>query len=418
MSQLSNQNLQNPTIALVEWNWLGHHPGYAVQFALAASKAGLNVAPFCCNPADFEQRLQDLAPADDSLKGCIYKASQIHWAYPQSGIPPRLRPIHQAIHHFGFLGKQLRRWSRKQKVMIDKVFFCSIYDREFQYFRFAEPFFRFPWSGLYFNSAFFRIPAEFRGDRYACPEKIFTLSSCSGVAVLDPSAIQPMQTILGTDTKKVVLFPDFTDFKPSPMMQGNEPDARLAAKIREFAKGRKIISLVGYLQRSKGIQDFTAAAQDPELRDAFFFLGGEINWRGISDNERFRLIQRWEQCDNFYAHLHRLSTEATLNAVIAESDVIYAAYVDFPNSSNVITKAALMHKPLLVNDGYLMAENVRKYGLGEVALSGNVEDQCNKLKLMLSPGYREILEAKARWMEYTERNSADLLPTVMRDLLL
>ena len=56
----------NTTIALVEWYWMGHHPSYAVHLALAISKAGMDVVPFCANPADFQRRLN--SSTDQSLK--------------------------------------------------------------------------------------------------------------------------------------------------------------------------------------------------------------------------------------------------------------------------------------------------------------------------------------------------------------
>ena len=38
--------------------------------------------------------------------------------------------------------------------------------------------------------------------------------------------------------------------------------------------------------------------------------------------------------------------------------------MNFPHSSNIMTKAAAFNKPILVNDGYLMSERVKTYGIG------------------------------------------------------
>jgi len=114
----------NKTIALVEWNWMGHHPSYAVQLALAISSAGMDVVPFCANPADFQNRLN--SSTEQSLKhsGKIHPANQIQRAGSRVKWPRRVIPIGQAINHFGILSKQLRRWNNRNSKRIDQVFFC------------------------------------------------------------------------------------------------------------------------------------------------------------------------------------------------------------------------------------------------------------------------------------------------------
>ena len=112
----------NTTAALVEWYWMGHHPSYAVHLAIAISKAGIDVVPFCANPADFQRRLN--SSTDQSLKhsGNIHQAIQIQRAGSRIKWPRRLLPIGQAINHFGILGKQLRRWSQSNSRAINQVF--------------------------------------------------------------------------------------------------------------------------------------------------------------------------------------------------------------------------------------------------------------------------------------------------------
>ena len=53
------------TIALIDWNWMGHHPTYFTHFAVAMAEAGVDVAPFCADPSDFLARLgkASLSPA-------------------------------------------------------------------------------------------------------------------------------------------------------------------------------------------------------------------------------------------------------------------------------------------------------------------------------------------------------------------
>lgn len=416
-SVMTNKAAQhNTTVALVEWHWMGHHPSYAVHLALAISNAGMDVVPFCANPADFQRRLN--SSTDQSLKhsGKIHQAIQIQRAGSRIKWPRRLLPIGQAINHFGILGKQLRRWSQSNSRAIDQVFFCCIYDIDFEFFRYADPFFRFPWAGLYFNSRFFRLPGTRipYQARISCPEKFFSLPSCTGVAVVDPQAVQAMQERIGAN-KRVILFPDFTDVSLD-CATASTPSS-LASKIRSFANGKPIISLVGHLQRTKGLLSFTRAACDSSMQDITFFLGGEINWQEISEPDKQWLLQKWEEKPNIFTHFQRLSSEVVLNQVIVESDIIYTAYRDFPNSSNILTKAALLQRPVVVSEGHLMAELVRDYQLGEVVRDDDLANICQTLRTMLQPGYFNQLSQRARWQDYADLQSADRLPQAFQQLL-
>ena len=404
-------------VALVEWHWMGHHPTYAVHLALAISNAGMDVVPFCANPADFQKRLNSSESQRLKDAGTIHPANQIHRAGSRVKWPRCVIPIGQAINHFGILGKQLRCWSKRNRKRIDQVFFCYVYDMDFEYFRYAAPLFRFPWAGLYLESRFFRLPGTAipYQARISCPEKYFALPSCTGVAVMDPRAVQAMKERIGTQ-KRVVLFPDFTDLSLDcpTSTRGN---FSLASKIRRFAEGKPIISLVGHLQRTKGLLSFTRAACESSLQNITFFLGGEINWQEISEADKRWLLRTWEDNPNIYSHLQRLSSESVLNQVIAESDIIYAAYNDFPKSSNILTKAALLKRPVVVSEGHLMAELVRDYQLGEVVREDDLTHICQTLHTMLEPGYLDQLSHRARWLDYADLQSANRLPQAFQQLL-
>jgi hypothetical protein len=224
-----------------------------------------------------------------------------------------------------------------------------------------------------------------------------------------------MKERIGTQ-KRVILFPDFTDLSLGCETSPSQ-NFSLASKIRRFSNGKPIISLVGHLQRTKGLLSFTRAACESSLQDITFFLGGEINWQEISEADKQWLLQTWEANPNIYSHFQRLSSESVLNQVIAESDIIYAAYNDFPKSSNILTKAALLKRPVVVSEGHLMAELVRDYQLGEVVRDDDLTNICQTLHTMLEPGYLDQLSQRARWQDYADLQSADRLPQAFQQLL-
>ena len=390
---------------------MGHHPTYFTHFAAAMAETGAEVVPFCADPADFLKRLGN-ASLPSAVRERIAPPVRISGPATSRFRPTRWRGQYEAWRFFGGLGKQLRTWEYENSRKIDLVFFACIYDWQFANFHSVERFFGYSWSGLYLHARFFRMPGSPIPFPHVlpCPEKIFALKGVRSVAVLDEAAAAPLSVLAGK--KPVVCFPDISETLLPEPAQG----AGLAGKIKAFAQGRPVVSLTGHLQLTKGLEEFTASAESPAMKDVFFFLGGSVSWWGVGDNTRTRLEKSWEESGNIYVHPQALS-EATMNAVIAASDVVFAAYRNFPNSSNVLTKAAIFERPVLVADGYLMAERVREFQLGEVVPEGDVKAIVQTLERMLAPGYYGELRQRARWADYREAHSTARLKKAMADLL-
>ena len=412
-SSTDNKNMQ--AIALVDWRWLGHHPNYFVNYAVAIAKAGYRVLPLCNNPADFSSRLSALLSSNSGRRLETLIDDPIYLTHPKPSKirPARYRGWHNAWRRFTGLGKQLRHLEKTKEIKIGIVFFACIYDHDFEHFRKVEKGFGFPWSGLYLHARSFRMPGSpmpYTGV-VPCPEKIFSSELMRSAAVLDEGALAPMGDIAGG--KPIVLMPDFTD---EDLPADGDDGAGLANKIMSFAQGRPVVCLLGHLQRTKGLSEFTMAAQNEHMNGVVFFLGGELNWTEIDSDEIKKLKRAWANSDNIITHFTDLA-DAQINAVISISDVVYAAYKDFPNSSNILTKSAVFKKPVIVSDGYVMAERVREYGLGEVVTEGDAEGVAKTLKRMLAEKYSENLESRARWDEYHSVHAVERLPECFEQLL-
>ena len=390
---------------------MGHHPTYFMHFAAAMAEAGADVVPCCADPEDFLKRLgNESLPA--AVRERIAEPVRVASPVPSQFRPARWRGHYNALRFFGGLGKQLRAWERQHGRKVDLVFFACIYDRQFEHFRFAERWFGYPWSGLYLHARSFRMPGSpvpYLGG-LPCPEKIFSSPSLRAVAVLDEGAVKSLKKI--TDGKPAMVFPDVTveELPPGGL------EAGLAHKINAFAAGRPIVSLTGHLQWTKGLDVFTAAAGHPDMQDVCFFLGGEINWGEITAADKQRMQKAWEELPNVLCHCQHLP-EQTMNAVYAVSDSVVAAYRAFPNSSNALTKAAVFERPIVVSDGYLMAERVLHYQLGEVIPEGDAEALVAALRRILQPNYGAELRSRARWQEYREAHSVARLNEVVRELV-
>jgi hypothetical protein len=403
------------TVALVDWNWSGHHPANFTLYASALAQLGVRVLAFCAQPGELPGLLS-ASPIGQSEAALarIEPPESIEFPYTLRLPLGKLAPLLQATQVFGGLGNRLRAWERATGVKIDLVFFACIYDANFEQLRFAERFFRFPWSGLYLHARSFRMPGSPipNSGRMPCPEKIFTLSSLRSAAVLDEKAVTPLRELSGG--KPVVAFPDPTDLR---LPAKSDPAWGLAKKILEFARGRPVVSLVGHLQRSKGLEEFTRAAQDESLRGMVFSLAGEVSWREFNDASRQAILAAWEQLPNVFTHLQRITDERALNAAMASSNIIYAAYTDFPNSSGILTKAAVFERPVIVSDGYLMAERTRAYRLGEVVKERDMAAIRAALRRLGGLDAAAERIQGGRWKEYREAHSYERLVGAFAELL-
>lgn len=404
----------SPTVALVDWSWSGHHPTYFSFFASALSDLGVRVLPLCPEPERFAGPF-GTTPAGQSEEGRSRVEYPLVLTFPpQPQIrPARCRPVIQGVRHFARLGRQLRRWEREHGRRVDLVFFACIYDLHFQWFRLAAPFFRFSWSGLYLHARSFRMPGSvipYQGI-LPCPERIFRSPGVRSVALLDEGILGAMRALSG---RPAVAFPDLSDVRvPKP----GDPARGLADELLAFAAGRPIVCLTGHLQRTKGLLEFTRLAEDPELGDVVFFLGGAVNWMEISPETQRWMLDVWERQPNVFARTSQSLDELVLNGVMDASDVIFAAYTDFPNSSNILTKAAFLKRPVIVSDGFLMAERTREFQLGVVVPEGDVSAQKAGIRTLLSQKVREAASETPEREAYMARHSYPALVEAFAEIL-
>lgn len=396
----------NLTIALVDWNWMGHHPMYFRQFLSGFHAIGCNVVPVCPKIAidDVNLLCSDLSDGGSTIHAPLAARPP---RMRQSILPQFMRGPEQAITCYGRLGRQLRAWEKKSGIRIDLVFFPTIYDTQFRNFNLAERFFGFPWSGIYLLARAFRQPGTTLpySNEMPCPEQIFSCPGMNSVCLLDEGVTDEMQKL--APGKPVFAFPDITDVSVA------DHENSLADKLLCFANGRKIVVSLGHLQKTKGILELCEAACDPSLKDVVFFFAGEIYWKGFTDQEQHTILSAWEQAPNILTHLQRITTDAAMNEIIRAADLVFAAYTDFPSSSNIMTKAARFRKPLLVSDGFLMAERVRKHRLGGIVPEGSVPDIIARIRHFCENG----ADADADFAGYYDMHSSSAFHTALNKVV-
>lgn len=220
-----------------------------------------------------------------------------------------------------------------------------------------------PWAGLYFDS-----PETLTGE-----EGWFTHSTFEGLCFVDNSAPQVVSRKIPGYAYSFL--PDVAD--------ASLPDKEtvLVQAMKTRAKNRGIVVLCGSIESRKNIARFCRLAVNADPRKWFFAIVGAQATPTLScadkvELNRFLLQENCHLVNGFFPD------EEELNAVIAISSVIFAVYLNFRKSSNMLGKAAHFEKPILVSDRYLMGEQVRRYGIGLAVAENDTQAMLEGLEYL------------------------------------
>lgn len=344
---------------------MGHHPTFYAELALGLENAGFDVLALCPNP-DVARKLVEAGRAEEFAgKGSIYfleiekPVGKLHWIRPR-----RIGAIYSTVLKFRNIERQIQREGQLLGYKTQAIFYSSIYKDDFEWICYASPFLRMSWTGIYLQASFFRMPQAFSWLKHPTSASIFSIPSCKSFGIFDESLVK----IVAREIRKpVIQIPD-----PARARERSDtaPGA-LGLALRKFAAGRPIVGLLGHLRASKGVMTFIAAAEqcNPDL--ICFALVGEPSWS--ENSEEARCIRNTAlNRQNFWVHLERIPTEHEFDGLVDCCDVLAATYIDFPHSSNLLAKAAVFEKPVIVSEGHLMADRVRNFRTGEIVEQSNV----------------------------------------------
>lgn len=227
---------------------------------------------------------------------------------------------------------------------------------------FIERSFDFQWSGLYLHPKHLRIKTGNVVSQECC--KIFKARCCHTIAVLDEGIAPRLKNAL---KKKVIVFPDITNLEC--------PDITDEAKgILSKAGGKVIVSLIGVLSKKKNVHTFLKLAKRLDASRFFFLIAGDLEKSSWNKAELDEILNfHANSPENVHFCLRTIPDGTQYNSLVKISNIIFAMYNNFYHSSNTLTKAAAFRKPVIVGDGYLMAERVNKYGIGKAVRQGDVE---------------------------------------------
>jgi glycosyltransferase involved in cell wall biosynthesis len=292
----------------------------------------------------------------------------------------------------------------------DLVFFSTIdpyigpYTSQYE----IDYYFPYPWSGLYMKPQDIIEKWKYSAYRKSIlnPNHILQSRRCKSIGIFIEPCAEPLSRLIG---KPVVTFPDIVN-KSTPDLSHV-----IIKDIIKQSRGRKIISLLGSLEKRKGLLTLLQAAKKLPEEDFFFVFAGQLSKSSFTENELL-LIDNMN-LPNAYFFLRRIPEESTFNGIISISSIVFAAYINFPFSSNLVGKAAYFNKPLLVSFGSYMASEVKTNRLGESAKEGNIQDVQDKIIQMTSEEYLDAFALDNGCKEYVDKNSYFNFQVKLKQLL-
>ena len=98
-------------------------------------------------------------------------------------------------------------------------------------------------------------------------------------------------------------------------------------------------------------------------------------------------------------------------------DVLFVAYHDFLGSSNVLTKAAMLKKPVVCTDLGCIAHRTKTYDLGLAIPQGDATACCAAIGRILKGMNWSNQPLRPRYTDYHSEHSRDRLDESMRELI-
>ena len=208
------------------------------------------------------------------------------------------------------------------------------------------------WSGLLVQSA---LPPYHRGMPDTRP--FLRSKNCVGVGILNEYSAKDLKTF----QYHILLFPDFADLSAPAT---NYP---LLQKLKEKAKGRKVISLLGSINFRKGIKLLLESIPLLPKDEYFFLIAGKSSLTAQQEND---LRAFGESRNNCLFSLEKIPDESCFNAAF--------------------------RKPVIVSRGLCMGRRVEQYGTGQTTGEDNA-GECSAAIRSLCTETRMDIQAFARY---------------------
>jgi hypothetical protein len=382
------------TIALVDYFNSGHHTMFIKLYAKALIRLGYMVFLFF--------------PESEEIRAFIKENKHIIHV-PTAQRDTRRSEIN-VLRNWFYIKKLLTCEEERKKISFDFVFFAWL--DSFLYSNIPplllDFIFPYKWSGIYFH------PLAFRFDWTSlskCPyqwtqECLLRSTNCTGVAVLDEGVKNRLEKRIH---KNVYVFPDVTDeSKPSNHFS-------LIKKIKQEAKGRPIITALGAIAKRKNQLLLLRTSLLLKANKYFFVFVGKISPTLSKDDLQFFQDSMNSLPSNCLFSFKKIPKESQFNSLVNVSDILYFSYLDFPHSSNLLTKASFYQKPVIVSNKYCLSERVQRYHLGECISGRNPKELLSAIDYIVRN--KRQYHTNKEFQTYRKLHSFDVLVSALGKLM-
>lgn len=389
-------------VVVVEWTDRGHHLTYLRFYTRALLTLGCRVVVVSPDAAGLAAWWAGEGGLDEATRARA--ASRALPVREFSIKRERWRDHWRRKRYFADLRAEVAAGEAAVGARATQVFFSCIYEREAAWvLRMADGLGR-PWGGLYMQAEAFRGAAA----RVATAgEEWWRRPEMAGLLTLDEEYAPRIAEATG---KVAVAAPDLVDATLA------EADAT-AERVERFRAGRPLVGLLGHLQATKGVLTLAEVAAAPESAGYAFLFAGEMAWERFTAEEAAYLRRVLSDGGRVLFLEGRIADEAGYNRLVAGCDVLFAAYHDFPHSSNTLGKAAAFAKPVIVSDGHLMARRVREFRLGEVVPQRDARAVLAALGRIDAASGPWSERGRPRWADYLAVHGEGSLRTALAEYL-
>jgi hypothetical protein len=395
-------------IAVADWNTGGHNLTYFACFCRAFLELGCEVAALCPDPENVRKILAECGQ-EAALSIRHVRFAQLRMQPLPRRLPQRYRTAVEPFLFASHCRRLLKELEGDFGRRVDMIFLACLYEYQQPHLRRLVGALDRPWSGLNLHARAGPKPGCGASDEN-CP---FTMPDLLhhgrlvALAVIDEEMAPVIEQAL---RKPVVLLPDITDER----REANHP---LEQRFLRFSGGSKLVLSIGHIKPNKGVINLAKVALDPAAREFAFAFVGEVLWSLFSPGERDFLEYALTAAPTAVFHTIRIPDGVAYNSVVHACDVLFAAYRDFPHSSNTLSKAALFEKPLIVSEGHLMARRVQEYRMGEIVPQEDPEATLRAIRRVTDDYPAWLAEKLPRWKEYREMHSYPALVKAFSRLL-
>lgn len=406
-----------PLIALADPKWIGHRETYFREFTLSLGRVGADVIALCPQPEVFRPGGNEQEDPEQRIHAGLLEE------------PARL-PLLDRLPQDPFATRQ--RWQRVARALrkaeaeagrkADFLFlpWLDCFLRASVHPRLALANLTTPWAGLYFRPHHLLQKAHADASPLRAAVKgdgLLRARSCRAVATLDETLSPALEETSG---KPVILFPDITNEEPP------DDQCAFARRIREVAKGRKVIGLIG-MEPRKGVVTMLKAADEARAQGLpwLFVLAGFSCLELYSPGEKEFIEQHMARSRDgapdanvlFPDEFVSIPDGPVFNGVMNAFDVLFIGYHDFLGSSNVLTKASILKKPVVSTELGCIGHRTKSFDLGLTIPQGDAKACCGAIQRVLAGVNWDGQPLKPRFNDYHSGHSRHSLDESMRQVI-